>query len=743
MDVFPSRFADIQNRDEDTRLPLPKRLQELVAQYPYTASPGPTADGLLTRPRFSTRRHDALFVRVEAVYADGVQIQSSRSPIGIFNDALKSEPKSESGRYAHLWDQVKSVVVASDSEDKPLPAILSDDTINLLSLVSTDPKEQVLLGISGATSNLVSPLSPLSPVTETFLSPITNGNGISVPVRKPTLLSNPPQSPKDWAEFSSAGFGETTLSQNFASTLLDKDVEVTVPPVQRKPSKQKQNKIPVTPVESNPPSPNPKAAPEEPEGPKLALVATEIVQLDEAFVDFWRDAVADPISGDWPKFVIGELKRPLTHPSSEDGEKSPISWIIIEEKFRKTTPPPTPVISHEALSISGGLKATPAPLKRTSSPRPSFGEKKSSSLSATLKRFSLFGGSRDDLSEDVSSTASGSGKKDSFSGKKKRTGLGKSPKIGEMGEVLSEEPEPLPELPKKVDKPKKVEKVEQNGEAKDKVVAVGGVVLTNAAGSDEGKVEAVKDVPLKEQAKQGVVKADATTKDDELPAPPQDDPPVVDEPALEPVSEPQPTPASLPPSASEETPTSEESNAPVPKETEPETLPPAPQSVISHGGTPGPQLALDSTEAGLHHPLEPETYVEPAGAPPVDVAENPADFVTAHLEDKVETEVGVDLEPVPIVGEPEGEEVKESNDSTTEVPEPEQVVTEDVLPLPSNIPVSEELDEPEPTKASTTSQAATTDDGSWIFVFVCFLFPHVEFNSTSANGHRPTSAHRR
>ncbi|KAF9648113.1 hypothetical protein BDM02DRAFT_3072759, partial [Thelephora ganbajun] len=94
-------------RDENTKRPLPRRLQELVAQYPYTTSPDPTVDGLLTRPRFSTRRHDALFVRVEVVYADHVEVHSSRSPIGIFADALKSEPKSDSGGHFYLWDQLK------------------------------------------------------------------------------------------------------------------------------------------------------------------------------------------------------------------------------------------------------------------------------------------------------------------------------------------------------------------------------------------------------------------------------------------------------------------------------------------------------------------------------------------------------------------------------------------------------------------------------------------------------------
>jgi hypothetical protein len=219
---------------------------------------------------------------------------------------LKSEPKSDSGEYVYLWDQVKAAAT-SDSDDKPLPAILSDDTINLLSLVSTDPKEQVLLGISGAAASCFTSQSH----NGDFFVPYSERKRRVPAVRKPTLPSSTPQSPKDWAEFSSAGFGETTISRISLRRCSIRTLEVTEPPVQRKPSNGRQEQDTVASVESNPPSSHP-ASSEEPEGPKLTLVATEIVQLDEAFIDFWRDAVVDPISSDWPKFVVGELKHPLT-----------------------------------------------------------------------------------------------------------------------------------------------------------------------------------------------------------------------------------------------------------------------------------------------------------------------------------------------------------------------------------------------------------------------------------------------
>ena len=786
---FPSILSDagvlICSRDENTKRPLPRRLQELVAQYPYTTSSGPTVDGLLTRPRFSTRRHDALFVRVEATYTDNVQTHPPRSPVSIFIDALKSESKSDGGEHVYLWDQVK-VAATADSDDRPLLAILSDDTINLLSLVSTDPQDQVLLGIPGAASTLV---TPLSPITESFLPAPANGNGIPAPVPKPTTPISTPQSPKDWAEFSSAGFGEVTISKNFASTLLDKDLEVTEPPVERKSSKRKQGKSTTTSIRTSTEFSSPvlpAAAPEEPEAPKLALAATEIVQLDEAFVDFWRDAVVDPVSSHWPKFVVVELKHPITprsiHTSSEETSPgSPISWIIVEETFRRPTPPLTPVVPPET-STTGGLRASATPLKRTSSPRPSFGDKKGS-LSATFKRFTLFGGSKDDLADDGTPDVPGSSKRDISGGGRKKPGASRSPRIGEMGEVLSEEPEPLPEVPKRVDEPKKAEKETGKGEV---VAAAAGVVSGGAVLATVGAMK----------RKEGV-KVDAVTKDDDLPAPPRSDspvgkgeedvlpapipevlvstpdapvpgppvtsttehelpapavedpeaqkplpevPPVVEElPVVseEVIPEPlvdEPTPISFlketadsEPAVDEATP--EDSNAPVPgeptpEEPEPQTLPPAPESVVSHGETPGPQLALDSTEVGLHHVLEPSTQVEepqepttePTDIPFVHDPEDTTNFDTQspeptieHLEDKVEdpaADAGVDLDPVPIipndpvepveVEEPEPVEVEPEVAETFGVtptapePQPEPPVTVDEEPTgQEDVPVAE------------------------------------------------------
>jgi hypothetical protein len=58
-----------------------------------------------------------------------------------------------------------------------------------------------------------------------------------------------------------------------------------------------------------------------------------LIQLDEAFIDFWSDALLDPISSDWPAFIICKLK-----PCILDGDAADTSlgWLVIEQMFSKS-----------------------------------------------------------------------------------------------------------------------------------------------------------------------------------------------------------------------------------------------------------------------------------------------------------------------------------------------------------------------------------------------------------------------
>ncbi|EGN92637.1 hypothetical protein SERLA73DRAFT_99021, partial [Serpula lacrymans var. lacrymans S7.3] len=80
-----------------------------------------------------------------------------------------------------------------------------------------------------------------------------------------------------------------------------------------------------------------------------------MVQIDEAFIDFWSDAVVDPISVGWPTFVICKLK-PLA--GVENGSGHPIEWVVIEQAYSR----PSQLRPSSPDSVKG----------RTSSPKPSL-----------------------------------------------------------------------------------------------------------------------------------------------------------------------------------------------------------------------------------------------------------------------------------------------------------------------------------------------------------------------------------
>ncbi|EIM84318.1 uncharacterized protein STEHIDRAFT_32774, partial [Stereum hirsutum FP-91666 SS1] len=124
---------------------------------------------------------------------------------------------------------------------------------------------------------------------------------------------------------------------------------------------------------------------------KVALV--ERIKLDEAFVDFWSDALLDPIASDWPKFVLCQLK-----PIPALQEPKPVTWLVIEQAFVRPPPPrsPTPTggPAHERSSSEGAASAKSGNGRATSpTARPSIrtdGGRVSSTISATKKRLSFW-----------------------------------------------------------------------------------------------------------------------------------------------------------------------------------------------------------------------------------------------------------------------------------------------------------------------------------------------------------------
>jgi hypothetical protein len=145
-----------------------------------------------------------------------------------------------------------------------------------------------------------------------------------------------------------------------------------------------------------------------------------LIQLDEAFIDFWADALPDPIAADWPAFVICKLNEGVNGLDlTVDGGKR-INWLVIEQAFKRPVVPSVEVDGTTA-DVGGSRRPRPA------SPKASV--RSETTLHSMKKRFSFWS---------ASGRASVDGGMGTGKGKGKKTGV---PKVGEMGEMLREEDE--------------------------------------------------------------------------------------------------------------------------------------------------------------------------------------------------------------------------------------------------------------------------------------------------------------
>ncbi|KAF9235011.1 hypothetical protein BU15DRAFT_51899 [Melanogaster broomeanus] len=332
-------------REESIGQRLPTRLQELVKHYPYNKGSPPSGDDLLSRPRFTTRRYDSLFVRVESVLAEGAE-QPKQHPIRLILEAFQLPSDAQSGNeYLELWNSLKAVASEAASEASPsdqeglqLTRVFVDETIQLLSLIPAD------------SNDLASPMLLTSPITKVvsrsssftkILERKASGNNGSA-AASPTSLSSPMVT--DWAQFSMSGFGETPVSQPLAATLLDQDdVEVTQPRVSRKPSRKSGTSRTRRGRSADKGSATTAAASHlsaEQSVIETKITSVHVIEIDEAFIDFWSDAVVDPISANWPTFVICGLK-PIP------GAEKPIQWLVIEQAYSRQQPQPSRAASPD------------------------------------------------------------------------------------------------------------------------------------------------------------------------------------------------------------------------------------------------------------------------------------------------------------------------------------------------------------------------------------------------------------
>jgi len=292
-----------------------------------------------------------------------------------------------------------------------------------------------------------------------------------------------------------------------------------------------------------------------------------LTQLDEAFVDFWSDALLDPIASDWPNFVVCQLK-PLA--GVEVGGK-PITWLVLEQVFTRPPPPPEPQPVSPTLS------------NRASSPRPSLrsnvSARKSSTFSATRKRFTFF------------SQSPTVGLDSQLATRKKSA---KSPRIGEMGEILAEEPESkAPETPRKDTQPEEPKGLGLTGVDIGAGVAVAEPAINSVETSQvkSSDLPAIPIVDTHEASAEAGAQATVPLKQDEEPSA---DKPTVSIPEDVVVPTDAPTGISEAQDAAESKP-----------------LPPAPESVVLAGDTPGPQTALSTSEPATLAEVVNETSAAP------------------------------------------------------------------------------------------------------------------------------------
>lgn len=389
-------------REESFNSRLPTRLQELVKHYPYSRGSSSVEEDLLPHPRFSTRSCSVLFVRIEVLLSESAP-QPKPSPVRLLLDAFTLSSEGETFEHVELWNALKTTATEITSEagaqDGPqFGRVFVDETIHLLASTSRNSSSPIMSPTVEVASPVPRRSSPFSKILDRSKDKAAHKNGDSNG-NSATSSVSPVSSPiiSDWAQFSTSGFGEASVITPLAATLLDtdKDVEMTEPLVSPKSNKRwGRSRSGQRSAES--PS---ETSTKEPTVLSTKLASVHMTQVDEAFIDFWSDAIADPITEDWPSFVICGLK-PL--PANET-----VNWLIVEQTYVRQQPPQPRTTSPER--------------RGRTSPRPSFRSDISGTFAATRKRFSFFGGA-------------------SKTGLTGRKGImRKSPKVDELGGILPEE----------------------------------------------------------------------------------------------------------------------------------------------------------------------------------------------------------------------------------------------------------------------------------------------------------------
>lgn len=769
-------------RDEAEKKKIPLRLAELVKHFPYTVSQDQLEDGLLPRPRFSTRRYDALFVRVSTELPTVTTPKPKQHPLRFIAQAFNAEVVA-TGDLAELWEKLKQAASsgsedASGSDSHVFSRIFDDDTLRILSLIPTGPDSaNKSITLSTPTPREGRPTRRRSTSLGPGSKPNGNHKGVNGKTHSialPTPASVPlPASPTDWADFSTTGFGE--LSKDLASTLLDDDdVEVTVPthaqPKRKSSSrKRKSTSSPPTSRRSSVDNPRPHSQRSPVENSPVDAAKTQtslisLIKLDEAFIDFWSDALTDPaVTSNWPTFVLCQFKTnvPVTIPGPEG---KPVNWLVIEHAFTYPPPPPPAPVPEPTSPTS------PTSSKRPSSPRPSVRSNISSRKSSTFsgrRSFNFFTGG----SGNAEKTAAGSSTtKTGFSLKSpnSRKRAAKASRVGEMGEVLPE----IEESPKPAESENALGLASVKDKAEPATAVVASPTMSEAPKQDAPAIESktlLATVPEVEQKEESASVEAATAPQTELTigstAPFEDahvseETVVPDEPSVPHVADTdataapaaetatvQSTPPGLSPVPVVDAAPTPVPDAPAPVSVEPvaledaseekplishpeavpvdtpevaadnvETLPPAPEPVVLSGSTPGPQLALDTSEpAVLAEAAAPEAEAKVQDTPqsepqePASVAAAVSGPESINIESNaVKQEEEQDPAPLAASTVEDVDQVEDTTTSTPVTPEipleaptaVEETVKDEVTAEPSAVEPQQDISEVSPAPAT-------------------------------------------
>ena len=371
-------YVDAFDRDHARAGNMPKRLTQLVKSYPYLKQASPMDQHFLPRPKFTTRRRTALFVRVNTVSRE--QTVYRENPIQLLHDALQAHVDKENSPQELLavWEELKAQANQDTAAEEGTPA--SSATLTLSALL-TEEAIRLLTSAARDEADAHSPHSPSVAQSQT-----------SLPLRQSSTGGGPTgrssRAPSDWDGFTSAGF-EFMGGLNLAGSLQD----YTPPPTS--PGKTKRRSLELgrrsSPDTRGPNNGAPASAPAAAAAATPSIVSETVAStllLDEALIDGWADTLADPaVSSAWPTFVLYHLKAPLADPTaaadaSETREHDPaagppgIGWLVIETCALA----PAPARRDGASSAANG-KDKERLKERRSSSRPRFGGFFSSSTS--------------------------------------------------------------------------------------------------------------------------------------------------------------------------------------------------------------------------------------------------------------------------------------------------------------------------------------------------------------------------